>query len=103
MPAQKIRTEAALAQEEAQKREEPIPQEVKLDFPPTAARRARPILAENAVPEEAEATTSSVAEPVISDVLGVHAHLGPVASTASASAAGSPRILMNMCGRSSKR
>ena len=91
VPAQKIRTEAALAQEEAQKREEPIPQEVKLDFPPAQQRDVpAPILAENAVPEEAEAATSSVAEPVISDVLGVHAHLGPVASTASASAAGSP-------------
>lgn len=71
--------------------EEPITQEVKLDLPPVQQRDVpAPILAETVVPEEAEATTSSVAEPVIPDVPGAHAHPEPVASTASASAAGSP-------------
>ena len=89
--AQEIRTEATLVQEEAQKREEPITQEVKLDLPPAQQRDVpAPILAENAVPEEAEAATSSVAELIIPDVPGAHAHPEPVASTASASAAGSP-------------
>ena len=69
--------------------DEPTAQEAKLDSP-VQQSDVVPILAETEVREEAEATTSSVAEPVIPDVLDVQALSEPVASTASASAAGSP-------------
>lgn len=88
--ARKIRTEATLAQEEVLEEEEPAAQEVKRDLPVQQSDVPAPILAETEAPEGAEATASSVAEPVMPDVSDVHALSEPVASPASASAAGFP-------------
>ncbi len=90
--ARKTITEATLAQDEVQKEKDPVTQEAELDLPPIQQSDVpAPALAEAALQEAAaDATTSSVAESVIPDVIDAQALPEPVALTASASAAGSP-------------
>ena len=80
--AQEIRTEATFAREGEESTAQEVP--VRQSDVPASIR------AETAVLKEAEATTSSTAGSVIPDVFDVQALSEPVASPASASAAGSP-------------
>ena len=78
------------AEETSAKKTESIVQGVKADSPVQQSGAPAPIPAEIEVREDAEAAASSAAEPVISDVLDVHALHEPVTATAASFPPGSP-------------